>query len=197
MTVVFSLKIFYDLHDDRREKDYVCPKCIDVTRSTARRLTDVSEEPLQNLALIGGYANMPLVSLEEFVEPLVPLVPQVQSYAYIAKEQSQSPMDGLTRDQSAAIMVYMMGWDTYEESIYYALNNILRNPSNRQEKLKPWYLYLRLLLDALFRLPTHSLTAYRGVKLEMTHGYEPGKTLAWCGFSSCATGVTVLESPAF
>ncbi|CAF4299509.1 unnamed protein product, partial [Rotaria magnacalcarata] len=46
------------------------------------RMNDVVQESLEILAPIGGYSKMPLVSLEEAIEPLISILPDVQSYAY-------------------------------------------------------------------------------------------------------------------
>ncbi|CAF4651292.1 unnamed protein product, partial [Rotaria sp. Silwood2] len=67
----------------------------------------------------------------------------------------------------------------------------------RQEKLEAWYLYLRLFLNALFRLPSLTKTAYRGVKLDLSKRYIEGETIVWWGFSSCTTAVGVLKSNLF
>ncbi|CAF3325424.1 unnamed protein product [Rotaria socialis] len=160
------------------------------------RITDVAEESLKFLAPIGGYSRMPLVSLEEAVEPLVPILPDVQSHAYVAKQNCKKPADKLTQDESASIMLYTMGWEPPEECLYVVLNTTLR-ATNRQQKLKPWYLFLRLLLNALFRLPLLPTIAYRGVKLDLSRRYIEGETIVWWGFSSCTTSVSVLKSELF
>ncbi|CAF5159656.1 unnamed protein product, partial [Rotaria sp. Silwood1] len=41
------------------------------------RISDIAQEPLEFIAPIGGYEEMPLVSLEIAVEPLVPILPAV------------------------------------------------------------------------------------------------------------------------
>lgn len=161
------------------------------------RLTDIVQEPLRFLTPIGGYEKMPLVSLEKALEPLVPILPTVQSHAYVAKQLCQNPADGLSQDESAAIMLYTMGWEPLEECLYIALNNTLRSVTNRQQKLKPWYLYLRLFLNALFRLPPLCEITFRGVKLDMSKNYATGQTIIWWGFSSCTTAVEVLQSDQF
>ncbi|CAF4912879.1 unnamed protein product, partial [Rotaria sp. Silwood1] len=51
------------------------------------RITDIDQEPLEFIAPIGGYEEMPLVSLEEAVKPLVPILPAVQSHASVAKRR--------------------------------------------------------------------------------------------------------------
>ncbi|CAF1290374.1 unnamed protein product [Rotaria magnacalcarata] len=160
------------------------------------RITDIAEEPLEFLTPISGYAKMPLVPLEEAVEPLVSILPEVQSYAYVAKQRCENPADGLTQDESASIMLYTMGWEPLDECLYFVLNKTLRSP-NRQQNLKPWYLFMRLLLNALFRLPLLQITAYRGVKLDLSKKYNIGKTIVWWGFSSCTRAVGVLESDLF
>ncbi|CAF3316269.1 unnamed protein product [Rotaria socialis] len=160
------------------------------------RITDVAQESLEILAPITGYSKSSLVSLEEAVVPLVPIVPDVQSHAYIAKLKCKKPDDKLTQDESASIMLYTMGWEPLDECLYVVLNNTLR-AKDRQQKLQPWYFYLRLFLNALFRLPLVSITAYRGVKLDLCNRYIEGETIVWWGFSSCTTSVGVLKSELF
>ncbi|CAF1292705.1 unnamed protein product [Rotaria sordida] len=160
------------------------------------RITDIAQEPLEFIAPIGGYEEMPLVSLEKAVEPLVPILPAVQSHAYVAKQICENPADGLTQDESASIMLYTMGWKPLDKCLYFVLNDTLRSP-DRQQKLESWYLFLRLFLNALYRLPSLHKTAYRGVKLDLSKRYVEGKTIVWWGFSSCTTVVGVLKSEQF
>ncbi|CAF1150830.1 unnamed protein product [Rotaria sp. Silwood1] len=157
------------------------------------RLTDVAKEPLQRLAPIHGYEDMPLVSLEKAVVPLISLVPAIQEYTYVAKHSCSDPADDLTQDESAAIMLYSMVWEPLDQCLYVALNAVLRLPDRRH--LKPWFFFLKLFLTALFRLPsiTHR-TVYRGVKLNLHEHYKQGETVIWWGFSSCTTSIKVLEA---
>ncbi|CAM4850401.1 unnamed protein product, partial [Rotaria magnacalcarata] len=160
------------------------------------RFSDVVQESLEILAPIGGYSKVPLVSLEEAVKPLVPILPDVQSHAYAAKLKCEKPADNLTQDESASIMLYTMGWEPRDECLYVVLNDTLR-AKNRQQKLPFWYLYLRLFLNALFRLPLLSTVAYRGIKLDLKNRYIEGETIVWWGFSSCTTSMGVLQSDLF
>ncbi|CAF4037130.1 unnamed protein product, partial [Rotaria sordida] len=160
------------------------------------RLTDIAQEPSDFLMPISGYEKMPIVTLEEAVEPLVPLLPAVKSYAYAAKKRCKKPADNLTQDESASIMLYSMGWEPLDECLYCALNAALR--STNRTKLKPWFLYLRLFLAALFRLPSiPPLMVYRGAKLDLSPQFEKGETIVWWGFSSCTTSIEVLQSEQF
>jgi hypothetical protein len=160
------------------------------------RVSDLNVEPLQYLAPISGYAKMPLVSLEQAVKPLAHILPNVQSQAYAARQKCEKPADDLTPDESAAIMLYTMGGTPLDQCFYVVLNNVLRSP-DREGKLEPWYLYLRLFLNALFRLPPIREVAFRGVKLDMSKNYVMGKKVVWWGFSSCTTTINVLESNLF
>jgi hypothetical protein len=159
------------------------------------RITDIAQEPLEILLPIAGYENMPLVSLEEAVEKLVHLLPTVQTYAFLAKQRCKTPADGLTQNESASIMLYTMGWEPLDQCLYVVLNTTLR--SIDRQKLKPWFLYLRLLLNALFRLPSISRTVYRGVKLDLSKECMMGETIVWWGFSSCAIAMNTLQSDQF
>ncbi|CAF1535122.1 unnamed protein product [Rotaria magnacalcarata] len=89
-----------------------------------------------------------------------------------------------------------MGWKPLNECLYAVLNDTLRT-KNRQEKLPLWYLYLRLFLNALFRLPLVPAMAYRGVRLDLSNRYIKGESIMWWGFSSCTTSVGVLKSASF
>jgi hypothetical protein len=106
---------------------------------------------------------MPVVPLEIAVERLVPPLPSVQSYAYAAKERCKDlPPDQLTIDESASIILYSMGWKPLDKCLYVALNATLR--STDRDKLELGFLYLKLFLAALSRLPSTLQHVYREVK---------------------------------
>jgi hypothetical protein len=160
------------------------------------RFSDITNEPLEILMPIGGYEEMPIVPLETAVEPLVSFLPSVQSYAYVAKQRCKDPPpDDLTIDESASIMLYSMGWKPLDKCLYVALNATLR--STDRDKLEPWFLYLKLFLTALSRLPSTSRHVYRGIKLDLSEKYQTGQTIVWWGFSSCTTSINVLQSELF
>ncbi|CAF1663345.1 unnamed protein product, partial [Adineta ricciae] len=168
----------------------------ETTTQRMLRMTDIINEPLEFLTPISGYAKMPLVSLEQAIEPLVSILPEVQSYAYVAKQRCKKPADNLTQDESASIVLYTMTWEPLEKCLYIVLNQTLRS-ANRQQKLKPWHSYLRLFLNALLRLPPLNEIIYRGVKLNMSDRYVRGETVVWWGFSSSTSHVEVLQSDLF
>jgi hypothetical protein len=160
------------------------------------RFSDIAEEPCKMLMPIVGYEEMPIVSLEEAVEPLLYLLPAVQSHVYVAKERCKKPPpDGLTIDESASIMLYSMSWKPLNKCLYATLNDTLR--SEDRAKLEPWFLYLKLFLTALERLPSIHRTVYRGVQRDMHKDYPKSKPIVWWAFSSCTTSIDVLQSELF
>ncbi|CAF0929857.1 unnamed protein product [Adineta steineri] len=162
----------------------------------AQRITDLPKEPYRYLSPLWGYDAVPVVSLEEAVKPLVSLLPAVQSYAYIAKQKCMKPADDLTQNESAAIMLYTMGWEPLDQCLYHALNTVLRSEDRQQ--LQPWFLYLKLLLTALSQLPPMMpRTLYRGIKLDFSNKYSMDEKLVWWSFTSCTESINVLSSELF
>ncbi|CAF4631615.1 unnamed protein product, partial [Didymodactylos carnosus] len=156
---------------------------------------DVRDEPSQMLRPILGYEKEALVSLEDAVKPLYRIVDDLPRSVWIAKESSEHPCDGLTPDESAAIYLYTMEWDIAEESLYAYLNRSLREADRR--KLVPWFPYLKLLLTALYKLPSVQDVVWRGVREDLSPFYEPGKKKTWWALSSCSATVNVLELPMY
>ena len=165
-------------------------------KNSALRFADVGTLSKRMISPIDGFANMPVVSLEEAIKPLVDLVPKIERNAYFAKESCQEPEDGLTSDESASIMLYTFESKPHENSLYVILNTTLRSPQ-REELLEPWLLYLRLFVTALTRLPSQHRFVNRGVKVDLRPQYPIGKSIVWWGFSSCTTSIGVLECAHF
>ncbi len=162
----------------------------------AHRVSDVNKEPDAMLLPIEGYEKKPLVSLEDAVVPLIQLVTDIKRKAWIAKTRATNPADGLTSDESAAIILYSMEWPEEEQSLYHVLNSTLR--AEKRSLLKPWFLYLKLVLTGLNKLPSlEGRTFYRGVKLDLSDNYPPGKIIVWWGFSSCTSTIDLLEREEF
>jgi len=90
-----------------------------------------------------------------------------------------------------------MEWEPREKSFYIILNNTLQ-AANRN-LLKPWFLYLRLIMTSLAKLPSNfqRLTVYRGVKLDLSAQYPQGSIVTWWGFSSCTTSLRILNNERF
>ncbi|CAF3437199.1 unnamed protein product [Rotaria sp. Silwood1] len=162
-----------------------------------QRIQDVLYESNSVLLPIEGYQNEPLVSLEQAVEPLVAIFDQetLQRNVWVAKNRCKKPADGLSQDESASIMLYTFEWNTKENSLYFILNQTLRMED--RQKLKPWFLYLKLFITALSRLPSIVDTVYRGVKTDLTGQYELNTNSIWWGVSSCTDNMDILQSEQF
>ena len=160
------------------------------------RFVDVGEEPRKLLQPIEGYQSLRLVSLEEAIEPIVEFCPDVRRRAYIAKGNCDSPKDGLTEDESASVYLYTSEWEPRDQCLYVVLNSVLRS-QDRRKSIPPWFLFLKLLLTALFKLRSCSMTVWRGIPLDLRKQYEIGKTYTWWGFSSCTESISVLELDQF
>jgi len=102
---------------------------------------------------------------------------------------------GLTVEEIAAINLYTQGWIPPENSLYAILNARLRDRDRAQ--VKPFFLYLRLFLSALDKLPKLTVPLYRGVKKDLSKDYKQGRIIYWWGFSSCTTSMTILQSELF
>ena len=159
------------------------------------RFVDVAAEPRRMLLPIQGYENMPLVSLEKAVISLASLIPDVKQMVWIAKQNCAHPKDGLTPDESAAIMLYTIEWEPSEKSFHFLLNKALR--SAKREELKHWFSYLRLLITAHQKLPSTGSVIYRGVKLDLAEQYRRGDSVIWWGFSTCTSSIEVLQNQRF
>jgi hypothetical protein len=159
------------------------------------RFSDIVAEPQRMLLPIQGFEKMPLISLEKAVIPLVSLVPDVEQMVWIAKQNRSHPKDGLTSDESASIMIYTMEWEPYKKSFYVILNTALR--AANYEELKPWFSYLRLIINALQKLPATGHILYRGVKTDLTTQYCREDTIVWWGFSSCTLSLETLKNERF
>jgi hypothetical protein len=161
-----------------------------------QRFLDIATEPRRMLMPIKGYERQPLVTLEEAVQPIVSMVPDVNQMVYVAKMKCQNPpADKLSLDESASIMLYSMEWEPQDECLYFVLNATLR--SENRGKLTPWFLFLKLILTALARLPSSPRFAFRGIRRDMRKEYPEGSTVIWWGFSSCTANMGVLSNEQF
>ncbi len=159
------------------------------------RFLDAAAERHDILLPIEGHEKMPLVTLEEAVVPLIPILPDIRRKVHTAKLKCKNPADGLTSDQSAAIMLYTMEWEPQDGCLYFALNARLRAADRKS--LKPWFLYLKLVLTGLSHLPSIKRTVYRGVKHDLSLKFPEGEQFFWWGFSSCTTRINVLKPDQF
>ena len=138
------------------------------------------------------YERIPLVSLELAMEPLIALLPAVQTYVRLARDRCRHPADGLTCDQSASIMLLTMRWQPTDQCLDVVLSDSLT--STDPEPVKRWFLYLKLLYTALMRLPSSHRTIYRGIRADVRKQYPKGKAIEWLSFALCTHSLNILQS---
>merc|ERR1719161_1536502 len=103
-----------------------------------------------------------------------------------AKKQSGSPTTHMESHLYGAIMLYT------SNAIYRELNAVLR--SEDRKKIQKYFKYLRLLLEALERLPQQKRDLWRGVGVDLFDQYTEGSTVTWWGVSSCTSDVKVARN---
>jgi hypothetical protein len=74
------------------------------------RFCESNEEPGKITPAIEGYANVPLVTLENAVKSLVLIVPEIKRMVWTVKQNCQNPPNGLSPDESGSIMLYTLEW---------------------------------------------------------------------------------------
>ncbi|CAF1574546.1 unnamed protein product [Didymodactylos carnosus] len=112
--------------------------------------SDIVDEPRTMLPPIDGYQHVLLMPLERAVQSLE--IFDLLTKVHIAKSNCQKLTGSLTQDEAASIYLYTMEWSPKNQCLYYLLNHALRY--ERGEKFKRWFPYLKLLLTALYKLPS-------------------------------------------
>jgi hypothetical protein len=96
----------------------------------------------------------------------------------------------LTIDEAAAITLY-----TAESDFYKTLNQLLRE--RKRELLKPFFPYLRLLLQARGKLPKHTQPVWRGVTKDLRAHFPKNKKIFWWSVTSTTKKVSTLSNGLF
>ena len=158
-----------------------------------RRLCDLPAHIHTIFPLNEDLQNIPLVSLEEAVKPLISLVPDLEQMIRTTKEYRSKYNHDLTHDEGASILLYTMGWEPQEKSFYTFLNRTLQSVD--RSLLKPWLLYIRLMITSYSKLPSspqHRIV-YHGVGSDLNMQYTVGNTVTWWSFTSCTSSLQTLN----
>lgn len=126
---------------------------------------------------IEGYENIPILPLVDTLKDLKDIISNFEENLSSAIKKSNCLLDGLDANESAAIYFYTIG---KEYNISKALNVVLRDDD--RTKLKPYLSYLKLLLTALWKLPSSTTTVWRASPSDLQSKYPVGKTFVWWGF---------------
>lgn len=146
------------------------------------RLKDGLDTRADDLDSIAGVMSAPLVALPESCKPLGLTAAGKASQKSVSKIDRQS----LSIDEAGALHLYTTN------HLYKALNAALRDP-NRM-KAKDYFMYLRLFVTALEKLPTSKKELYRGVALDLASQYPVGSKVTWWAVSSCTPDLGVATS---
>lgn len=139
-----------------------------------------------NRSPIYGYQHLPVVSLEQAVKTIIPIFPTVEKYIPLAKQNCHQSSSLLTLDESAAIYLYSM-----PIGFFTCLNEYLR--AENRDALKPWFLFLKLFINALEKLPSCHLTAWRGVTADVGSIFAENDMQTWWSVNSCSKAPNVVE----
>lgn len=157
--------------------------------------TRVADLPDNTSAMtpIKGVRAAPLLTLRQAVEQSG--LASAAADGYIASERgaelAKTDVHGLAADQIAALTLYTMQGDFYP-----TLNQLLHTKD--RTSLKPYFPYLRLMLEARDKLPKYSGTVWRGVKgKDLRNEYPKGKELYWWAFSSTTKELSTLQTDQF
>ncbi|CAF1468412.1 unnamed protein product [Adineta steineri] len=153
------------------------------------RFTNVDHKPTR-LPPVYGYRTHPLLPLRQALEPILPHIIELDEFIQIAKTECHFPSEhGLTREESAAIYIYTMDWG--EQSLYRVLNGLLR--INDRTVLVPWHNYLKLFDSALKKLPSHQISLWRGVNVDISKNFKEGEELTWWNITSSSSLLKVAK----
>ncbi|CAF1587749.1 unnamed protein product, partial [Adineta steineri] len=139
-----------------------------------------------NRSPIFGYEDSSILTLEEAVEKLIPLIPRVINYVMTAKNECDQHADLLTWDESAAIYLYSM-----PSSFYSSLNNTLR--AEDRHALKPWFAYLKLIMTALKKLPSIKTVVWRGVYGDVSSVFANSNIDIWWSVNSTSMDLKIVQ----
>ena len=155
------------------------------------RLGDVMLESFDNKGPIPGLAAQPLVSLQVALEKLD--IPEKDYYLNTATFTIFGA-HGLSDDEARAIFLYSCEWKPREQSLYFQLNDALRNRD--RSKIDPFLPFIKLLNTAVVKLliPVPQIL-WRGVALDLTDLYKDkiGRTIVFWGFTSTTKNMHALD----
>jgi hypothetical protein len=150
------------------------------TNTASLELHEVNRSP------IFGYQHLPILTLEQAIEKIIPFVSGIVDYVAKAKENCNQNSTLLTWNESAAIYLYAMSIPFFSR-----LNTALR-AENRHE-LKPWFAFLKLFITALEKLPPMKGTVWRGVDYDDTLTFVDNDVHPWWGINSCSMAVNIVQ----
>jgi hypothetical protein len=160
-----------------------------MTQQTQNRFINSDLPKLQeaNHNSIFDYENLPLLTLEEALETIIPLIRHVMDYVATAKKKYNRHSPLLTRDESAAIYLYTIPGTKF----FSSLNRALR--AGVRQVLEPWLHFLKLLMAALKKLPPTKAIIWRGVNNDVVFTLHEDKVYTWWDITSCSMNINSVQ----
>ena len=155
-----------------------------------QRFTEFDPPPPSNtISSLKEYFKEPLLPLTDTLRGLKLNIVDLDHYIKVAKEECNKSGDyGLTDDESAAIYLYTTEWGgNSSASLFFILNGDLR--SGNQSKQRRWFLYLKLLVTALRKLPSVHGDVWRILKNDVSNAYSANHRFRWPSLTSCSRNV--------
>ncbi|CAF0904311.1 unnamed protein product [Adineta steineri] len=152
-------------------------------RFVSRTLSELQEA---NRSPIFGYEDPSILTLEEAMEKLIPLIPDVLTYVMTAKRKYYRHSGLLMPDESAAIYLYSM-----PSSFYSCLNKALR--AENRHALKPWFAYLKLFMTALKKLPSIKAVVWKGIYGDVSSVFDNNNIDIWWSVNSTSMDLKIVQ----
>lgn len=105
--------------------------------------------------------------------------------AIMADRNAGKPLKPMSPDLYGSILLYT------GNAIYRELNQVLRDED--RTRVKKFFGYLRMLLEACSRLPVKECTLWRGIGVDLFDQYQVGSTITWWAVSSCTSDQKVAQ----
>ncbi|UJR29479.1 hypothetical protein I4U23_010691 [Adineta vaga] len=132
------------------------------------------------------FDDSPVLSIEEALENVTPLISRVMNYVKLAKDKCNRSSNILTLDESAAIYLYSMPSPVYDH-----FNKVLR--AQDHNTLKPWLAFLKLFIRALEKLPSMRATVWRGVSHDDSLTFVENDIQYWWSVNSCSKALNIIK----
>mmetsp|Transcript_61101 Transcript_61101/g.177130 ORF Transcript_61101/g.177130 Transcript_61101/m.177130 type:complete len:706 (-) Transcript_61101:161-2278(-) len=146
------------------------------------RLRDGLDNVKSDLADITGVMDQPLVTLANALSSTKVAKPAAARSVTKAADMDRG---SLTVQEAASVHMYTTNY------LYKALNEALRSAD--RGVVQTYFLYLRLLLTALQKMPASDKMLYRGVALDLSKDYPANSDVTWWAVSSCTPSLAVAK----
>ncbi len=156
------------------------------------RLQGARDEVASAMPAITDLHSTPRVDVLTALRAIASVLPGAESaarqaVAWATRAAKTAKALGLDADEAAAVHVYTMA-----SQFYRRLNAALRDED--RAKVRPFFPFLRLFLDAMARLPSTSAPLWRGVAANLSAQYVEGREVVWWGVSSCTPKASVAHA---